>query len=114
MFTASSLFLRLFRFGALQNHCADLVHRERHEPRYGELEEGRETHPAPAVRFLAYGAQRCGARDVEQAEYHQAEGVELREAYGLELAGEGEHPLRRAGVDYAEEDGAARYDDFLC
>ena len=54
------------------------------------------------------------AGDIEDAEHHQAEGVEGGEADGSERRREGFHALGRARIDDAEEDGAARDDELLC
>ena len=99
---------------SLNDEKPDLIDDEGHDPGDEKGEEERKARPAPALRFLVDGRDGRRAGDIEDAEHHQAEGVEGGETDGSERRGKGFHALGRARIDDAEEDGAARNDKFLC
>ena len=99
---------------SLYDEKPHLVDDEGHDPRDEEGEEEGETRPAPALRFFMDGRDGRRAGDVEDAEHHQAEGIERGEADARERRFKRCHALGRARIDDAEEDGAARDDELLC
>ena len=99
---------------SLNDEKPDLIDDEGHDPGDEKGEEERKARPAPAPRFLVDGRDGRRAGDIEDAEHHQAEGVEGGETDGSERRRKGFHALGRARIDDAEEDGAARNDELFC
>lgn len=91
----------------------NLVHYKSDAPRHQQLENGGKAHPCPTSRFLADRSESRRTGNIEQAEHHQAEGMERPEANTVQCRCKSTHPLWRAGVDNAEQHSSAGHHHFL-
>ena len=66
---------------------ADPIDQQGHQPGHRQLEQGHKAGPGPALGLLVDGGDGGGAGDIEQAEHHEAEGVQRPEADALEHGG---------------------------
>ena len=75
-----------------------LIDHKGHHPCHNQLECGYKNGPWPAAGFFMYRSQRSCTWYIQQAEYHQAEGVEGTKTDLLQYAGKAFHEIGRAHV----------------
>ena len=98
---------------SLYNQAPHLINQESDHPGHHQLEQCGIPGPFPASGLPFNGGQRGDAWDIQQAEHHQAVGIQCPKSHTSQHAHQRGHARRGGDISHSEQYGTAGHHHFL-